>query len=141
MHHFFFFSAEPPPAANVSYSDVKETKVHIYWDPPELHEVFFIKRYYISYFKHGDTNWFNESMDGDQLTNFQLENLKSDSFYTIKIIAENECCLGQESKKIEIKTLKVKGINLNKIIQFFLQSSTSPDDTNFFTKNVYLIAR
>ena len=75
-----------------------------------MHKVFFIKRYYISYFKHGDMKWFNETVDDDQLTNFQLENLESDSFYTLKIIAENELCLGQESKKMAIKTLKVKGL-------------------------------
>ena len=76
----------------MSYSDIKDAiaKVHIFWEPPELHKVFFIKRYYISYFKHGDMKWFNETVDDDQLTNFQLENLESDSLYTLKIIAENE---------------------------------------------------
>ena len=110
MQYFFFFSAEPPPPANVSYSDVKETKVHIYWDPPELHELFSIKRYYISFLKHGETEWSNETIEDVQFTNFQLDNLESGTFFTLKIIAENECCLGQESKKMEIKTLKVKGI-------------------------------
>ena len=106
---FVFTSVAPPPPTNVSHSDVKETKVHIFWDPPELHEVFSIQRYYISFLKHGDTKWSNETIEDEQLTNFQLSNLKSDTFYTLKVTAENECCLGKESKRMEMRTLKVEG--------------------------------
>ena len=106
----FLTLAQPPPPENVTCLDLRETKVHIFWDPPEMHEMFSIKRYHISYFKHGDTKWFNKTIDDDKFTHFQLENLESDSFYDVKIIAENDCCLGRESKKIEIKTLKIKGI-------------------------------
>ena len=102
--------ADPPPPANVTYSDVRETRVHIYWQPPELHELFSIERYYISYLKHGHTEWSNKTIDSTDFTNFQLDNLESNTFYILKVTAANACCLGQESKKMEIKTLKVKGI-------------------------------
>jgi hypothetical protein len=46
--------------------------------------------------------------------------LESDTFYTLKITAENECCLGQESKRMEIKTLKVKGMTF--VIQLFVET-------------------
>ena len=107
MAHYHL--ANPPPPANVTYSDVKETRVHIYWKPPELHELFSIERYYISYLKHGDTEWSNKTIDKTESTNFQLDNLETDTFYILKITAANACCLGQESKRMEIKTLKVEG--------------------------------
>ena len=105
--------AEPPPPANVTYSDVGETKVHIFWNPPELYELFSIERYYISYLNHDENEWSNDTVlpyGGDELISFQLNNLESDTFYTLKVIAENQFYLGQESKRIEVKTLKVKGI-------------------------------
>ena len=108
-------SAEPPPPANVSYSEVRETKVDIYWDPPELHQLFSIKRYYISYLKHGEKKWSNDTVGAynDQSISFQLDNLESDTFYTLKVTAENDYYLGQESRRMEIKTLKVKGTCIN----------------------------
>ena len=107
MPHYHL--ANPPPPANVTYSDIKETRVHIFWQLPELHELFSIERYYISYLKHGDTEWSNKTIDKTDSTNFQLDNLESDTFYILKITAANACCLGQDSKRMEIKTLKVKG--------------------------------
>ena len=103
----------PPPPANVTYSDVKETRVHIRWDPPELHEMFSIERYYITYLKHGEKIWSNNTITGDQLTNFQVDNLESDTFYTLLIIAENKYGLGKESSRMKIKTMKVEGITVS----------------------------
>ena len=111
--HLFIskYLAQPPPPANVSYSDVRETKVDIIWDPPELHQLFSIKRYYISYLKHGEKKWSNDTVGvyDDQSIRFQLDNLESDTFYTLKVTAENDYYLGKESKRMEIKTLKIKG--------------------------------
>jgi hypothetical protein len=105
----------------VSYSGVAETKVDIAWYPPELHELFSIKRYYISFLKHGEKIWSNGTLVADELDeslNFQLNNLESDTFYTLKVTAENEFYLGKESKRMEIKTLKVKGSGIIKAIVY-----------------------
>ena len=101
----------PPPPANLTYSDVVETRAHISWDPPELHEVFSIRLYYVIYRKHGEEKWSNETVSGtqNQVTGFQIDNLKSDTFYVVMVIAENAYGLGKESGKIKIKTKKVEG--------------------------------
>ncbi|XP_028394142.1 uncharacterized protein LOC114518358 [Dendronephthya gigantea] len=101
----------PPPPANVTSSDVKETRVHIYWEPPELHEMFSIEKYYITYLKYGSKIWSNNTINAEQLTNTQLDNLESDTFYIIIIIAENAYGLGKESSRIEIKTKKVEVVS------------------------------
>ncbi|XP_028418079.1 angiopoietin-1 receptor-like, partial [Dendronephthya gigantea] len=93
----------PPPPANVTYSDVRQTSVHISWDPPELYEMFSIERYHIAYSTYGAVSWSNKTVYGD-LTNIRLENLKRDTFYVVKIIAENAYGMGRESKRSEIKT-------------------------------------
>ncbi|XP_028413457.1 titin-like isoform X1 [Dendronephthya gigantea] len=102
----------PPPPANVTYSDIKETRVHIYWEPPELHEMFSIEQYYITYLKYGSKIWSNNTINAEQLTNTQLDNLESDTFYIIIIIAENAYGLGKKSSRMEIKTKKVEVIPL-----------------------------
>ena len=99
----------PPPPANVTYSDVRETRVLVDWEPPELDRMFSIKRYYITYLKQGEKEWFNNTINADQETNFQVDDLESDTFYTLKVIAENDYGLGKESSKMRIKTMKVKG--------------------------------
>ena len=71
--------------------------------------MFSIKRYYITYLKQGENVWFNNTINVDQETNFQLDDLESDTFYTLKIVAENDYGLGKESSRMEIKTKKVKG--------------------------------
>jgi hypothetical protein len=88
---------------------VRETRVHVRWDPPELDKMFSIKQYYITYLKQGAKEWFNNTINVDQETNFQLDDLESDTFYTLKIVAENDYGLGKESSRMEIKTKKVKG--------------------------------
>ena len=94
---------------NVTYSDVRETRVLVHWEPPELDRMFSIKRYYITYLKQGEKEWFNNTINVDQERNFQVDDLESDTFYTLKIIAENDYGLGKESSKMQIKTMKVKG--------------------------------
>jgi hypothetical protein len=98
----------PPPPVNVTHSDVRETRVHISWDPPELHELFSIARYYITYLKLGEKKWSNNTISNDQY-NVQLDDLESDTFYILRIVAENAYGLGKESGRMEIKTMKVKG--------------------------------
>ena len=88
----------------------------IFWYPPELHELFSIERYYISYLKHGDSKWSNDTVGAyvdnlNKFISFQLDNLESDTFYTLKVTAENKFFLGQDSKRMEIKTLKFEGIS------------------------------
>ena len=72
--------------------------------------MFSIERYYITYLKHGEKIWSNNTINGDQTTNFQVDNLESDTFYTLLIIAENKYGLGKESSRMEIKTMKVEGM-------------------------------
>ena len=100
----------PPPPANITFSDLKETRVHIFWDPPELSEMFSIERYFITYKKHGEKIWSNDTINAHQSTNVQLDNLESDTFYIIKVIANNAFGLGKTSNRIEIKTKKVEGM-------------------------------
>lgn len=83
--------------------------MHIYWDPPELHEMFSIQRYHIIYLKYGAKSWFNKTVNGDVITNIQLENLEKGTIYFVKIIAENAYGMGKESKKLEIKTEEAEG--------------------------------
>ena len=106
----FKLLVEPPPPINITYSDLKETRVHVYWKPPELSELFYIERYFIVYRKHGEKKWSNGSTSANLLHNFQVDNLESDTFYFIVVIAENEYGLGKESSRIEIKTKKINGL-------------------------------
>ena len=111
---FYRHLVPPPPPANVTYSNIEETKVHVYWDPPELHEMFSIEQYYIAYRRHGDQEWanvtFNAKLNG--ITNFKINDLESDTFYILRIFAWNAYGLGKESQKMEIKTKKVEGMHL-----------------------------
>jgi hypothetical protein len=113
--------------ANLSYSDVRETKAHIHWHPPELYELFHIKRYHISYTKHAETVWYSLSVtaNGFTDTNAQLDNLESDTFYAVIITAENKRGRGMDSKQMDFKTLKAKGneIFLKIISKFYAVQS------------------
>lgn len=103
-------SVPPPPPANLTYSDVEETRAYISWDAPELHEMFSIERYYVTYRKYGAKNWSNKTVDAIQnqpATSFQIDNLESDTFYIMMVTAENAYGLGKQSIKMEIKTKKV----------------------------------
>ena len=109
---FYHHLVPPPPPANVTYSDVEETRVHLSWDPPELHQMFSIERYYITYRKYGEKEWNNDTISANlnQITNFKVIDLESDTFYILRVFAKNAYGPGKESDKIEIKTKKVKGI-------------------------------
>ena len=111
---FFRRLVPPPPPANVTYSDVEETKVHVSWDPPQLHEMFSIEGYYITYRKYEEKEWTNDTINANknQITNFKVSDLESDTFYILRIFAWNAYGLGKESDKMEIKTKKVEGIFL-----------------------------
>ena len=98
----------PPPPVNVTFSDVKENEMHIYWDPPELHEFFSIQKYYVRYRKFGGF-WINDSKRTDHSTNRPLMNLESNSFYSVQIIAENAYGVSKKSRTIDVKTMEKKG--------------------------------
>ena len=107
---FALNSVPPPPPANLTYSDVEETRAYISWDAPELHEMFSIERYYITYRKYGEKNWSNKTVDAtpnQSATAFQIDNLESDTFYIVTVAAENAYGHGKKSIKMEIKTKKV----------------------------------
>jgi hypothetical protein len=62
--------------------------------------------------KHGEKKWSNDTLvasGSDKKIIFQLGSLEIDTFYTVKITAENDFYLGQESDRMEIKTLKARG--------------------------------
>ena len=109
---FYRYLVPPPPPVNVTSSHIEETRAHIYWDPPELHEMFSIEQYYIAYRKHGEKEWTNKTLNAilNQVTNFKVNDLESDTFYILRIFAWNAFGLGKESEKVEVKTKKVEGI-------------------------------
>ena len=101
-------------------SDVQETTIHIYWDPPEFHEMFFVKSYYINYQKTGEKKWRKVRVDSNQVTNGGLRNLERNSIYTIYITATNDEGMSKNSESITEKTLKENG---NKIINITLYNT------------------
>ena len=76
--------------------------------------MFSIQGYYITYRKYEEKEWTNDTINANknQITNFKVSDLESDTFYILRIFAWNAYGLGKESDKMEIKTKKVEGIFL-----------------------------
>ncbi|XP_046846185.1 scavenger receptor cysteine-rich type 1 protein M130-like isoform X2 [Xenia sp. Carnegie-2017] len=108
---FLRLKVPPPPPRNVRPSQVKETFIYLEWEHPDLYQYFSIRSYYIKYRKSGKNTWLSKSYSADLATKMQLNNLKSNTIYVIKVVAKNDYSFGKESEEIEVKTLKEQGMS------------------------------
>ncbi|XP_046846617.1 scavenger receptor cysteine-rich type 1 protein M160-like isoform X2 [Xenia sp. Carnegie-2017] len=108
---FLRLKVPPPPPRNVRPSQVKETFIYLEWEHPDLYQYFSIRSYYINYRKSGENIWLSKSYSADLTTKMQLNSLKSNAIYVIKVVAKNDYSFGKESEEIEVKTLKEQGMS------------------------------
>ncbi|XP_031570590.1 fibroblast growth factor receptor 2-like [Actinia tenebrosa] len=100
---FMELNKSPPPSPkNVTVVEIFKDGVEIAWDEPPNHRYYFIKGYFVEYWKFASEKEKTTTLKGQRT---KVTDLESNSPYTARIVAENENGIrGEESAQIEIRT-------------------------------------
>ncbi|KAK3732612.1 hypothetical protein QZH41_016083 [Actinostola sp. cb2023] len=94
---------KPPPPNKPQASEIKESTVHIEWDPPDLSIMFAISGYLLQYKQFGHVTWMTyDTVKGD---NHRIDGLDAGTGYLIRTKSQNKYGHSKPSGILEITTL------------------------------------
>ncbi|XP_015784955.1 Down syndrome cell adhesion molecule-like protein Dscam2 [Tetranychus urticae] len=94
---------DPPKPPKIRIADKKASSLLVKLDESEVNNDV---DYYIIYFKEENSSWLHRSFPKSKSNDYELDNLKSGTWYEIYMVSESDAGSSEPSKNIMIKTLE-----------------------------------